>query len=147
LDDQSPDIVKPSGFEKLDRIVDVCAKYNIYVVLDLHSVPGGQNQDWQSDSGLSRALFWEFRVFHDQIIQLWEALVRHYVGNPVIAGCNPLNEPADPEDTRLLVWYDRIEKAIRAVDPDHMLFLDGNTYAMDFTAFCVDRSLPKTVYS
>ncbi|TLS30741.1 hypothetical protein PpBr36_03910 [Pyricularia pennisetigena] len=147
IDDDNPSVIKRQGFELLDRIVNICAKHDIYVVLDLHAVQGGQNQDWHSDSGLNRALFWEFRDFQDRAIQLWEALASHYRGNAVIAGYNPLNEPADPKHTRLLAWYERCEKAIRAVDPDHMLFVDGNTYAMDFSAFPVDRPLPNTVYS
>ncbi|KAH8172162.1 cellulase (glycosyl hydrolase family 5) domain-containing protein [Sarocladium implicatum] len=147
MDDDNPNVIKESGFKILDRLVDICAKHNIYVILDLHAVPGGQNQDWHSDSGISKALFWEFRDFQDRAIQLWEALAKHYAGNPVIAGYNPLNEPADPKHTRLLAWYERAEKTIRAIDPDHMLFLDGNTYAMDFSAFPVDKPLPNTVYS
>lgn len=147
MDDDNPDVIKPSGFALLDRIVDVCARHSIYVVLDLHTAPGGQNQDWHSDSGVNRALFWEFRDFQDRAVQLWQALAAHYAGNPVIAGYNPLNEPADPKHARLVRWYERAEKAIRAVDPDHMLFLDGNTYAMDFSAFPVDKPLPNAVYS
>jgi len=38
-----------------------------------------------------------------------------------------------------------VEKAIRSADPDHILFLDGNTYAMDFTHF--KTALPNTVYA
>ncbi|KAH8121208.1 glycoside hydrolase superfamily [Trichoderma asperelloides] len=147
MDDDNPNTIKSSGFELLDRIVNICSKYNIYIVLDLHAVPGGQNQDWHSDSGLSKALFWEFRDFQDRAIQLWVAIASHYAGNPVIAGYNPLNEPADPQHTRLMSWYERAEKAIRAVDPDHILFLDGNTYAMDFSAFDAKKVLPNTVYS
>ncbi|KXJ88023.1 glucan 1,3-beta-glucosidase [Microdochium bolleyi] len=147
MDDDNPSVIKPSGFALLDRIVDICARYNIYVVLDLHTAPGGQNQDWHSDSGISRALFWEFRDFQDRAIQLWESLAAHYRGNPVIAGYNPLNEPADPRGTRLVAWYARAEEAIRKADPEHMLFLDGNTYAMDFSAFEAQPPLPNTVYS
>ncbi|KAF7590933.1 hypothetical protein BBP40_002239 [Aspergillus hancockii] len=95
--------------------------------------------------GLSRALFWEFEVFQEQIINLWTVIGAHYVNNPAVAGYNPLNEPADPQHTHLLNWYDRVEKAIRSVDPDHILFVDGNTYSMDFTHF--DRILQNTVYS
>lgn len=56
-----------------------------------------------------------------------------------------MNEPADPEHDRLQVWYKRAEQAIREVDPDHILFLDGNSYSMDFTAF--KEVLPNCVYS
>ena len=31
------------------------------------------------------------------------------------------------------------------MDPDHILFLDGNTYAMDFSAF--EEVLPNCVYA
>jgi hypothetical protein len=56
-----------------------------------------------------------------------------------------MNEPADPEHTRLQVWYKDVEQAIRKVDPDHILFLDGNSYSMDFSAF--EEVLPNCVYS
>ncbi|KAH6893141.1 glucan 1,3-beta-glucosidase [Thelonectria olida] len=147
MDDQNPSVIKQSGFALLDRLIDVCAKHNIYVVLDLHAVPGGQNQDWHSDSGLNHAVFWDFRDLQDRAIQLWEAIAAHYKGNPVVAGYNMLNEPADPQHVRLIAWYERAEKAIRAIDPDHMLFLDGNTYAMDFSHFSVEKTLPNSVYA
>jgi aryl-phospho-beta-D-glucosidase BglC (GH1 family) len=144
-DKQNPRFLKPDGFKYLDRVVEICGKYNLYVILDLHSVPGGQNQDWHCDSGLSRALFWEFELFQEQVINLWVAIAGRYCNNPIIAGYNPLNEPADPNHIGLLNWYDRVEKAIREVDPNHILFVDGNTYAMDFSHF--DRVLPNTVYA
>jgi len=145
-DDMNPGVYKKEGFELLDRIVNLCAEQNLYVILDLHAVPGGQNQDWHSDSGISKALFWNFREFQDRMINLWVALAKHYRGNPFIAGYNPLNEPADPEHINLINFYYRVEKAIREVDPEHVLFLDGNTYAMDFSHF-PSEPLPNTVYS
>ena len=153
IDDMNPDVIKPEGIALLDRFVNICAKYNLYAVLDMHALPGGQNQDWHSDSGLSRALFWEFKDFQDRAIKMWEALAKHYKGNPVIAGYNLLNEPADPtrdanghSGARLVAFYERAEKAIRAIDPHHILFIDGNTYAMDFRAF-PEKPLPNTVYT
>lgn len=146
IDDQeNPPVVKQSGFDLLDRVVSICRKHGLYVILDLHTAPGGQNQDWHSDSGVARAVFWDFKVLQDQAINLWVAIAAHYADDPIIAGYNPLNEPADPAHTRLLDWYGRVHAAIRAVDPNHILFLDGNTYAMDFSHF--DRILPNAVYS
>lgn len=49
------------------------------------------------------------------------------------------------EHTRLPAFYDRVEKAIRAVDRNHILWLDGNTFAIDFRAF--KHTLPNCVYS
>jgi aryl-phospho-beta-D-glucosidase BglC (GH1 family) len=145
-DDLNPGVYKQSGFNLLDRIVRHCTNNNLYVILDLHAVPGGQNQDWHSDTGLNRALFWEFREFQDRVINLWTTIAQHYRGNPFIAGYNPLNEPADPDHFNLVAFYSRVEKAIRAVDPEHILFIDGNTYAMDFSQF-PDTPLPNSVYA
>ncbi|KAL4787608.1 glycoside hydrolase superfamily [Aspergillus varians] len=154
IDDLNPDVFKPEGFALLDRVIAICGEHNIYVVLDLHSAPGGQNQDWHCDSGITRAAFWDFKDHQDRVIRLWEVLASRYAGNPVVAGYNPLNEPADPTlsargrpGARLLAWYARVEKVIRSVDAEHMLFLDGNTYSMDFTVFEDTPPLPNTVYS
>jgi aryl-phospho-beta-D-glucosidase BglC (GH1 family) len=146
LDDSDLKTVKPEGFKLLDRIVNSCAKYGIYTVLDLHAAPGGQNQDWHADSGIHKALFFQFGEFQERTIDLWKAIAAHYKDNAWVAGYNPLNEPADSKHYRLVEFYAKAEKAIRSVDPNHMLFLDGNTYSMDFRQF-PDKPMPNTVYA
>jgi hypothetical protein len=86
-----------------------------------------------------------FEVFQDQAIALRVDVAKHDAGNPVVAGYNPLNELAVSEHTRLISWYERAEKAIREVNPDHILFFDGNTKAMDFSRFT--SILPNSVYT
>ncbi|KAG8683672.1 hypothetical protein FRC11_013235, partial [Ceratobasidium sp. 423] len=81
-------------------------------------------------TGIHRALFWEHIEFQNRAIALWEELARRYKGNTWVAGYNPLNEPTDEEHTRVLDWYARAQKAIHAIDPDHILFWDGNTFAI-----------------
>lgn len=56
-----------------------------------------------------------------------------------------MNEPGDPDHVNLQTWYARVEKAIREVDANHILFLDGNTYSMDFSGF--RTILPNCVYA
>jgi aryl-phospho-beta-D-glucosidase BglC (GH1 family) len=146
LDDSDLKTVKLEGFKLVDRIVDSCARHGIYCILDLHAAPGGQNQGWHSDSGIHKALFWQFGEFQERTIDLWKAIAAHYKNNPWVAGYNPLNEPADSKHYRLVDFYFKVEKAIRSVDPNHMLFLDGNTYAIDFRQF-PDKPFPNTVYA
>ena len=111
----------------------------------MHATPGGQNNDWHSDNPTNVALFWEYKDFQDRTIWLWEQLAEHYKGWHSVAGYNPLNEPADPEHVRLPTFYDRVEAAIRKIDPEHILWLDGNTFAMEWKGF--DHVLPNCVYS
>jgi len=80
-DDLNPGVIKPEGFRILDRIIECCAAENLYVVLDLHAVPGGQNQDWHSDSGVHKALFWQFMDFQNRMINLWKEIASHYKRN------------------------------------------------------------------
>ncbi|OAL52055.1 glycoside hydrolase, family 5 [Pyrenochaeta sp. DS3sAY3a] len=145
-DDLNPGHIKPEGFRLLDRVIESCRKHNIYVIIDLHTAPGGQNQDWHCDSGLTKALFWKFKEFQDRVVNLWVEIATRYRNDPAIAGYNPLNEPADSEHVNVVAFYVRIEKAIRSVDPNHMLFIDGNTYSMDFTHF-PKEPLPNSVYA
>lgn len=54
IDDNEPSVIKQSGFDLLDNIVSICQRHGLYAILDLHAVPGGQNQDWHSDSGVGK---------------------------------------------------------------------------------------------
>ncbi|KAK9418243.1 putative Glycoside hydrolase family 5 domain-containing protein [Seiridium unicorne] len=144
-DDMNPFVIKEEGFKHLDRAIDICSKYGIYTILDLHSAPGGQNQDWHCDNPTGYAAFWDHKHFQDRVVNLWEVLAKRYGSNPWIAGFNPVNEPADVEWTRLLAFYDRIVPAIRNIDSNHILFLEGNTFSMDFSGF--SKVFPNTVYA
>ena len=140
--------IKGKGFELLDRIVDICSQYGIYTILDLHTTPGGQNQGWHSDSAIHKSLFWDFKVFQDSIVNLWVELAKHYKDNVWVAGYNPLNEPAVSDSEKLVDFYKRLHDEVRPIDPNHIFFLDGNTYAMDFRKFPSPESyIPNTVYS
>jgi hypothetical protein len=46
-----------------------------------------------------------------------------------------LNEPADPTEQMIMPVYRRLYDAVRAIDRDHMIFLEGNRYALDFHMF------------
>lgn len=144
-DDAQPTRLRADGLAVLDRAVSTCAAHGLYTILDLHALPGGQNAHWHSDNPTHRAAFWEHRVFQDQAAALWLAIAQHFSGNPAVAGYNPVNEPADPAGALIEPVYARLASAIRGADPRHILFLDGNRYGTDFSAF--GEVLPNTVYA
>jgi hypothetical protein len=80
-------------------------------------------------------------------VHLWERLAERYHGRPAIAGYNIMNEPGDATGTRIKPFYDRVVAAVRKVDPDHVVFLDGNRYGTDFSAFEGAEVYPNTVYA
>ncbi|KAF8461288.1 glycoside hydrolase superfamily [Kalaharituber pfeilii] len=87
-DDMNPRVLKPEDFIWL-------AGEGTCTILDMHTVPGGQNADWHSDSAHHVAEFCTHKDFQGRAIWLWEQLATHYKSNP-FAGYNTLNEPCDP---------------------------------------------------
>jgi endoglucanase len=134
-DDMNPRVIKDRAFEHLDRVINLCAKYQIYTVIDLHALPGYQNQHWHSDNPTHRALLWKHKDFQDRALHLWEVIAERYKDQPWIAGYDLINEPADPTGKRVFPYYKRLRDAIRKIDPHHILFLEGNSYAVDFSMF------------
>ncbi|NUR88951.1 MAG: cellulase family glycosylhydrolase [Nonomuraea sp.] len=133
--DERPFEIIEYGFRHLDRVVDLLGARGIYSVIDLHALPGSQNQHWHSDNPAHVAAFWQHRHFQDRAVNLWESMADRYKDHPWVAGYNPVNEPGDPSGKVVGPFYDRLVKAIRAADPHHVLFLDGNTYSTDFSVF------------
>ncbi len=144
-DDMHPFELREDGFHLLDRAIERSARHGIYSIIDLHALPGAQNQRWHSDNPTHRALFWTHRHFQDRVVHLWEALARRYRDHPWVAGYNPINEPGDVEGTVIAPFYRRLYDAVRAVDADHILFFEGNRYSVDFDMF--GDALPNTVYT
>ncbi|MGI5896511.1 MAG: glycoside hydrolase family 5 protein [Oscillospiraceae bacterium] len=147
-DDMNPFVYKEEGFRRLDEIVALCEKYNLYVILDMHAVPGWQNCHWHSDNERGASLFWTHKHFQDRLVGLWQEFARRYEGKAVIAGYNLMNEPSSstpngehPFDfyanyrsdwATINAVYRRLVNAIREIDPKHILFLEGDNYSRKF---------------
>jgi hypothetical protein len=62
-------------------------------------------------------------------------IAARYKDQPWVAGYDLINEPADPTGKQVFPYFKRLRDAIRKIDPDHILFIEGNTYARDFSMF------------
>lgn len=146
-DDDNPGVMLQRGLEHLDRVVQLCAGHELYCILDLHSTPGSQNTDWHSDNNTGQALFWKYRCFQDQVVWFWEELSARYAENPWVAGYDVINEPGwDVTAEQINGFYDRIIKAIRKRDKNHILFLEGTDFGRDFSTL-QEVSDPQVAYT
>ena len=134
-DDAKPFEILEAGFTYLDRAIEQGGRHGVYTVIDLHTVPGSQNQHWHSDNPTHIAAFWQHPHFQDRAVNIWKAIATRYKGNPWVAGYNLLNEPADESRTAVGPFYERTVDAIREIDQDHIIFIDGNTYSTEFDIF------------
>jgi hypothetical protein len=131
--DEAPFDYHESGFERVDHVLAWAKRHQIYVILDLHAVQGWQNRGWHSDNATGGAHFWGYKGFEDRAVALWQKLAERYRDEPWVAGYNVMNEP-DADDARWLnQYYRRVVASIREIDPDHLIFLEGNRYSTDFS--------------
>lgn len=144
-DDRRPFEIRESGFDHLDRGIELLARYGVRTIIDLHALPGWQNQDWHSDNPTHVAQFWTHPHFQDRVVHLWREIAHRYRDNPWVAAYNPINEPADPTGEVIGPYSRRLVEAIREIDDRHIIILEGNRYSNDFDVY--GEPLPNVVYS
>ena len=121
------------GFGLTDSLVSWCAENDMYVILDLHAAPGGQGKDAGiSDYDPSKPSLWESPENQAKTVALWKRLAEHYVDEPWIAGYDLINETnwEMPGNAPLRNLYQEITDSIRSVDDRHIIFIEGNWFAM-----------------
>ena len=122
------------GWRILDRLLGWCEKHKVYVVLDLHAVPGGQSRLGMADPADTGHLVWASEENQAKTLEIWKAIAARYHNRQIIAGYDLINEPAPPAGKDLVRLYQRIIRAIR-VDPNHLIIVEGGKFASDFSMF------------
>lgn len=131
-DDDAPFQYKDSGWALLDQLLHWCETHEVYVVLDLHSAPGGQSTVFVNDPDGSP--FYTSDINRRRTALLWRAIAERYRDRTIIAGYDLLNEPQLPLFTpgsALVDVYRQIVREIREVDQEHMVILSGAGVASD----------------
>jgi hypothetical protein len=138
--DSDPPAFAGPGDALLDRLISWCRHAGLHVILDLHAAPGGQT-GVNHDDGVGYPLTFYVPRYRRQTIALWTHLATRYAHEPAVLGYDLLNEPISPYsdeaylNPRLEPFYREIASAIRAVDPDHVLFVEGAQWASNFSVF------------
>jgi len=143
-DDQEPFTYLEGGFRRLEEAVGWCEKHGLYAFLDLHAVQGWQNTDWHCDNSTRHPLFWDNPHYQERWIALWRELTDRFKGNPAVAAYNPMNEPQssaprgrfreanEPRWDLINGLYRKVVAAIREIDPDHAIILEGDNFSSRF---------------
>lgn len=121
---------KSNPWTKIDWVINQASARGMYVLVDLHTVPGG-GCPWGSCGriGPNPNGFWGSSTYQNWVEDIWEAIATRYNGNPAVAGYDLINEPLidygeDADDvTQKSDYYDRLYDAVRAIDADHTIFL------------------------
>ena len=128
--------VKEEGeaFAYLDWFMEQAAAQELYVILDLHGAPGGQNGYEHSGKADGNAELWQNEEYIQATVDLWDAVSAHYTHTAPelgrwIASYDILNEPTYTGTLRTTqeCWavFDRIYDAIRANEDLHVVTMEG----------------------
>ncbi|HMK05091.1 MAG TPA: cellulase family glycosylhydrolase [Ferruginibacter sp.] len=134
------------GFQLTDSLLSWCRSNRIYLVLDLHAAPGGQGNDNAiSDRDASKPSLWQSEANKAKTIALWQKLATRYVHEEWIGGYDLINEPnwgfqnaadkngcAETRNEPLKKLLKDITAAIRKVDKQHIIFIEGNCWANNY---------------
>lgn len=133
------------GFVMTDNLLKWCEDNKIYLILDLHAAPGGQGNDANiSDNDKSKPNLWESEENQKKTIALWKKLAERYKDKEWIAGYDLINEPNYPftgknpngtdEMSNAPLWklQKDISDAIRQVDKNHIIILEGNGWGNNY---------------
>lgn len=99
---------------KLDTLLEEAKKYNIKIIIDLHTLPGELLDDG------SNRLFYE-QQYADYFIKVWKQIANRYKENTMLYGFELFNEPVEM-NSNMKALYNCIEiqslaaRAIREID-------------------------------
>ena len=124
------------GFTMIDSLLDWCGENQMYLILDLHGAPGGQGKDAAiSDYDSKKPSLWESQANKDKTVALWRKLAERYSNEPWIGGYDLINETNwtfTNGNTPLWDLLKNITTAIREVDKNHLIIIEGNGFGNNY---------------
>lgn len=120
--------LREDPFERLDFALEMCKKYGLYLILDMHGAVGSQNGSDHSGDTSRTNLYAGTELgeaYREKTAELWALVAEHFAGESNVAGYDLLNEPTRASGATQWDYYDVLYKAVRAEDPDHMIFIEA----------------------
>ena len=125
-----------TGFRLTDNLLSWCKKNKIYLILDLHAAPGGQGNDRPiADVDTLKPSLWESEANQKKTIALWKKLAERYKDEEWIGGYDLINETNYKLEGNIALknLFASLTKEIRNIDKKHIIFIEGNQFANDYT--------------
>lgn len=134
------------GFKMTDDLLKWCEANEMYLILDLHAAPGGQGMDANiSDYDTTKPSLWESEANKKKMVAFWVKLAERYKDKKWIGGYDIINEPNwnfsgtnkngcdEKLNAPLRALQLEITKAIRTVDKNHLVIIEGNCWGNNYS--------------
>lgn len=107
------------GYNRLDWAIEMCRKYGLKMVLDLHKTAG-----FSFDKGEAETGFFDSEKYQERFYAIWEEMARRYGSLHSFVAFELLNEVTDP--CFIGAWNRIVAEAIRrirAIAPDVVILV------------------------
>lgn len=91
--------IRQEGIDTIKRFVQKAKDHGLYVILDMHGAPNGQNGDAHSTyerGSDSHGKFWDNEDAKGKMKEIWDRLSKEFKDEDAVAGYDILNEPMGP---------------------------------------------------
>lgn len=129
-------------FSRLKWIVEQCKKRGMYVILDMHGVPGHQSIAHHCCRERHCRLYDDTKEgenFRNIAAKLWRDIASVFKDEPAVAAYDLMNEPMceyktlEKNNKKYREVYDLLYKAVREVDKKHIITLEAIWTPLDIT--------------
>lgn len=122
---------EPGGMDRLRRAVADANAAGLYVVLDMHGAPGGQNA-WHHSGREGRNEFFSRPENIAKGVRDWAAVARAFGGKPGVAAFDLMNEPAGAPDAESLYKVsNQLYQAVRKAAPHTVIIIEDGYKGFD----------------
>lgn len=121
--------------EELESVLKKAEELKIWIVIDLHTPPGGRDNS-------AVPYMYQNQTYLDAFYDIWERIATRFKGRRMVWGYDLLNEPVVGNMIihYLQVQYNTIMK-IRAIDPDTPIIVESDEYD-SVKSYCSLRPMP-----
>jgi endoglucanase len=135
----APYVYDEAEFAWVDKGVQWASELGLYVILDMHGAPGGQNGNAKISDSTTTALFTQSATYLPRTVELWKKLSQRYRNNPWVIGYDILNEPVPAGNgfggngnELIVAVYKAVASALRADGDNKIMVAEAGFYAMEF---------------
>ncbi len=109
--------------DHLESLLEPANRLGLKVVIDLHSPPGGRNDE------RDMRLFYDDK-YAEHFYLTWEKIARRFKDNSAIWAYDLLNEPSQKRPAKTDYWtlQKRAAERVRAIDPDTPILIEANEW-------------------
>ncbi len=138
---------EPNGLRWLDNAVNWAGQHSMYVILDMHGMPGSQSKEAHTGQAGTPEFFTNEANVRSAMA-IWSQIASRYKNNPAVAGYDMMNEPmGTPNSDTLYVVEDHLYRAIRSVDTNHIVFFEDGYTGMQGMPFPVAPGWKNVAFS